>query len=178
MTEIRGQFTQAQRDTLLKPIQPHRVAKDNKGMSYVEGYEIQAHLNRLFGFEGWDKEILRLDLLLDDSKPDPDKNNRLGWYVTYLCQIRLTVRSVYGHLVKIVEEAGTGSATNQPIHADAHDLALKSAITDALKRCAKDLGDQFGLGLYNKGSLNALVHRVIPYESSEAAISPSNGTEA
>jgi recombination DNA repair RAD52 pathway protein len=161
MTDFRGQFTPAQRDILLEPIKPHRVARDNKGMAYVEGYEIQAHLNRIFGFEGWDKELIKLELLFE-------KNENERCWVTYLCELRLTIRTTEGVIAKVVEEAGTGSAQNQPSRGDAHDLALKSAITDALKRCAKDLGDQFGLSLYKKGSMEALVKRVIPYEEEPA----------
>jgi DNA recombination protein Rad52 len=155
----RGQFASAQRETLLKPIMPGRVNKDNKGISYVEGYEIQAHLNRIFGFEGWDKEIVSLDLMFEDEgSTTPGR-----WWVGYKCMVRLRVYAD-GVLAKLTEEVGTGQAQNQPNRADAHDLAMKSAVTDALKRCAKDLGDQFGLSLYNKGSMEPLVKRVIPYE--------------
>jgi hypothetical protein len=34
---------------------------------------------------------------------------------------------------------------------------MKSAISVAKKRCCINLGDQFGLSLYNKGQLSALV---------------------
>ena len=166
MSEFRGSFTDAQRAQLLKAIVPSRVNKDNKGMSYVEGYEIQAHLNRLFGFEGWDKEIVSIDLAfesMDVNATDRSGKVRPGWWVTYKCMVRLRIYAD-GVLAKLTEEVGTGSGTNQPDRADAHDLAMKSAVTDALKRCAKDLGDQFGLSLYNKGSMDALVKRVIPYE--------------
>lgn len=156
MSEFRGSFTDAQRETLLKPIMPGRVNRDNKGMSYVEGYEIQAHLNRIFGFEGWDKEILQLETMYEEVKDGRT-------WVAYKCMLRLRIYAD-GVLAKLTEEVGTGQAQNQPNRADAHDLAMKSAVTDALKRCAKDLGDQFGLSLYNKGSMEALVKRVIPYE--------------
>ena len=54
------------------------------------------------------------------------------------------------------EDASTGDAENQT-RAAAHDLALKSAISLAKKRCAINLGDQMGLSLYNKGQTSALV---------------------
>ena len=38
---------------------------------------------------------------------------------------------------------------NQASVGAAHDLAMKSAISQALKRCAANLGDQFGLSLYS-----------------------------
>ena len=64
-----------------------------------------------------------------------------------------------------MEDVGTGEAINQPSRGDAHDLALKSAVSGALKRCAKDLGDQYGLGLYDKGSLEPTVRKVIAYDA-------------
>jgi hypothetical protein len=36
-------------------------------------------------------------------------------------------------------------------------MALKTASSDAMKRCAINLGDQFGLGLYDNGSLEPIV---------------------
>lgn len=156
-------LTQKQRDTLLAPVKADRVRRDNNGMSYLEGYEVTAHLNRLFGFEGWDKEITRLELAFAEEAMD-EKRNRMGYSATYLCSVRLTIRDPEGHVVTVVEDAATGSASNQISRADAHDLALKSAVTDALKRAAKDLGDQFGLSLYRKGSTDALVKVVIPYD--------------
>src|SRR5206468_12576286 len=52
---------------------------------------------------------------------------------------------------------GTGTSPNLPDYGDAHDFAAKNAVSYALKRCATDLGDQFGLSLYNKGQLAPLV---------------------
>ena len=155
-------LSDAQRERLLTGIRPERVRTDDKGMSYLEGYEVTAHLNRIFGFEGWSKEITRLELVFEDERVDP-KRDRVGWFVCYSCSVVLTI---HGDPISTrKEDAGTGSADNQPSRGDAHDLAIKSAVTDALKRAAKDLGDQFGLSLYRKGSTDALVKRVIPYEN-------------
>lgn len=157
----RGSFTDKQREILLQPVKAERVRQDNHGMSYLEGYEVTAHLNRLFGFEGWDKEI-SYELVFEESA---EKNGRLGWWVCYSAKCRLTIFSPDGLLATVKEDAGTGAADNQPSRASAHDLAIKSAVTDAMKRAAKDEGDQFGLSLYRKGSTEALVKRVIPYET-------------
>ena len=154
-------LTQKQRDTLLAPVKADRVRRDPNGMSYLEGYEVVAHLNRLFGFEGWDKYVQDLKLVFEDSQ---DKNGRTGWYACYSCIVRLVIRDPDQVQQMVREDAGTGEAQNQPQRAAAHDLAIKTAVTDALKRCAKDLGDQFGLSLYRKGSTDALVKVVIPYD--------------
>lgn len=153
-------LTDAQREVLLRPIMPQRVAKDGKGFSHVEAFEITAHLTRMFGFEGWDKEILELNRLLGSAIDGK-------FSVTYFCRMRLTLRDPEGQVIKVIDDASTGSATNQRNEADAHDLALKSAISGALKRCAKDLGDGFGLSLYDHGSTDALVRKVVPYEGTD-----------
>jgi hypothetical protein len=45
----------------------------------------------------------------------------------------------------------------QPDRAEAHALALTSAVSTGLKRAAINLGDQFGLSLYERGSRAAIV---------------------
>ena len=61
------------------------------------------------------------------------------------------------------EDASTGSATNQPQRAAAHDLALKDAVSSAVKRAAKALGNQFGLSLYDDGSQRSVVGTSLAY---------------
>lgn len=158
-------LTRAQVETLLRPIRPHRVMQA-QGQSHVAAFDVIAHLNRVFGFGGWDKEILSLDLVHEfhtdpELKSDGSVKNLGRWWVTYGCTMRLTVKDPDGHIVSVHEDAATGSAQNQNGPADGHDLAMKNAVSYALKRCAKDLGDQFGLSLYNKGQTGALVGKTL-----------------
>ena len=163
MPSLRGSFTSEQREVLLRPIMPGRVSHAN-GMSHVEAYDVLAHLNRLFGFEGWDKEILSCELLFESegSKGEGERRKSV-WSVAYKASMRLTVYDPEGIVCTVKEDVSVGDAQNQPSRADAHDLAMKSAVSTALKRCAKDLGDGFGLSLYAKGSTEALVRKVVPY---------------
>jgi len=156
---MRGQFTPDQREVLLRPIMPNRVSQSH-GQSHVEAYDVLAHLSRLFGFEGWDKEILSCELLFEDGVADGAKTK---WTVAYKAAMRLTVYDPDGNVCTVKEDVSVGDAINQPSRADAHDLAMKSAVSTALKRCAKDLGDGFGLSLYDHGSTDPLVKRVVPY---------------
>lgn len=156
MTE-RGQLSSEQIDVLLRPIRSNRVLSA-QGQSHVPAYDVVAHLSRVFGFEGWDKEVLSIELVGEDAV---EKGGRVGYTVTYRCLMRLTVYDWEGRVVKVVEDGACGSANNLPSRGDAHDFAYKNAISYAIKRCAKDLGDQFGLSLYNKGSQRAVVGKVI-----------------
>jgi len=76
--------------------------------------------------------------------------------VCYLAKVRLTIRNAGGEIVCHYEDGSTATAQNQT-RGDAHDLAFKSALSLAKKRAAVYLGDQFGLSLYNKGQMRALV---------------------
>lgn len=146
-------LTREQVESLLKPIYPQRVM-ELRGQSHVPAYDITAHLTRIFGFGGWDKEILSMVKLVDD--PTQTQAGKPAWAVTFSCTLRLTIRDPQGQKVAIYEDGACGSST-QPQHGEALDMAMKSAISYALKRCAKDLGDQFGLSLYNNGRTAGLV---------------------
>jgi recombination DNA repair RAD52 pathway protein len=129
-----------------------------EGHANLAAWDVKAHLTRMFGFGNWTKEILRLDLLVEHSEMvKKNDRERLGWWVTYGCDMRLTVKDESGQVVWFGEDTATGSASNQPQQGDAHDLARKNAVSYALKRCATDLGDQFGLSLYNRGSMMPVV---------------------
>lgn len=149
-------LTKQQVDALLRPIHPSRVLQDNKGMAHVSQQDIRAHLTRIFGFAGWSDELL--DLTLIREAPGKDKQGKdKGWAVTYRATVRLTVRDPQGRSLASYDDVGTGTSPNLPTVGDAHDFACKVAVSMALKRAATNLGDGFGLSLYNKGQRSALV---------------------
>ena len=157
-------FNNRQLEQLFKEINPSRVA-ERKGMSYLETWDVIAHLNRIFGFEGWDKHVMALDLLYETQRGEGK-----GWDVAYRAVVRLVIHNRDRGLSvvqKTSEDAATGQAQNQPSRGDAHDLAVKSAVSDALKRAAKDLGNQFGLSLYDKGSTRSVVGKSLAYAEPE-----------
>ena len=158
-----GRLTNEQREVLLRPVNPTRVLLA-QGQSHLPAYDVEAHLTRIFGFEGWDREITELWLIHETPL---EKGGRTGWTVTYGCKLRLTTRDVDGNVIATRDGAATGSANNLPSRGDAHDFAMKNADSYALKRAAKSFGDQFGLSLYNKGSTKALIKTVIAYGHGE-----------
>ena len=158
--EARGQFDRDQIDTLLRGINPSRVLADGKGHAHVSQQDVTAHLIRTFGFGNFDTRILSLDLVFEHNRLD--NNGRPGprWDVCYRATVELTVRNRRGETVATYENVSTGTAENQK-RGDAHDLSSKSAVSLALKRCTINLGDQFGLSLYNKGQIAPLVRRTL-----------------
>jgi len=138
---------------LFEPINPVRV-QTRQGMAYLESWDVIAHLSRIFGPLNWDKQVLREWVIFETE-------NNGKWTVCYGATVKLTINAVWGS--KVSEDCATGTAINQPSRGDAHDLALKTAVSDALKRCAKDLGNQFGLSLYDGGSTKSVVGRSLAH---------------
>lgn len=164
-----GRFNARQVTQLLKAIAPQRVMKDGQGHSHVSQQDVTAHLIRVFGFGSFDTHILTWEPVFETPRVDNNGKATGRWDVCYRASIRLTVRDEYGLRVCVFEDGATHTAQNQN-RGDAHDLAAKSSLSLAKKRCAINLGDQFGLSLYNKGQETALVKGtlVVPNSADEA----------
>lgn len=144
-------ITQAQHEQLLKPLHGSRVAKrtqSGKQLSYLETWDVKAHLNRIFGFTGWSWEVTQAEIAFEGTVISNKGTEQ--WNVGYKVVGTLRVAGA------MYAEAAVGSAS-LPSRGDAHDMAIKTAESDALKRAAICLGDQFGLSLYNNGSIAPVV---------------------
>jgi hypothetical protein len=179
-------LTEQQVGFLLQPISGNRV-RNLRGMSHLEAWDVRRQLIRIFGFEGFTVETLSLELAHERGDQRKKKNSNdtyTAWTIVYRAQVRLTIRDVNGQPVAVFEDAAAGDAVNQPSVGDAHDLAMKTALSQALKRCAVNLGDQFGLSLYNDGSQNAVVMRSLAYmgepvrESEDSPVKPEPTPQA
>ncbi|MFJ2892522.1 Rad52/Rad22 family DNA repair protein [Streptomyces sp. NPDC087305] len=142
-------LTVEQVKTLLAPINPSRV-QNLRGQSHLEAWDVRRWLNRVFGFGGWSDETLELAPVAQ-IEINPGR-----WTVVYRAQVRLTVKTTDGRVLTAYDDAAMGDSRNQPSLGDAHDQAMKTALSQALKRCAHNLGDAFGLSLYNDGSRQAV----------------------
>lgn len=152
-------FTNDQIKELLKPIDPARVGKDGKGFSHVEAWDIRKRMNQIFGFGQWSATVDQMVLVTE--KEVTTRQGKPAWYVVYRAQCAVTVDdSVY-------VEWAAGDATN-PTLGDAHDQAIKTAESQAFKRCCVNLGDQFGMSLYRDGSVEATVGDVVGREHADS----------
>jgi recombination DNA repair RAD52 pathway protein len=159
-------FTAEQTTQLLKPISPRRVLQDGKGHSHVSQQDVTAHLIRVFGFGSFDTDIVNVDCVFEQQRAN-DKGEPTGrWDVCYRALLRLTIRDPHGREVCHFEDGSTATAQNQS-RGDGHDLAYKSALSLAKKRAAINLGDQFGLSLYNKGQTDPLVIATLVHPAEE-----------
>jgi recombination DNA repair RAD52 pathway protein len=151
-----------QTDQLLKGINPSRVGKDGKGFAHLEAWDVRAHLIRIFGFANWSAELIEMEPIFETSI---EKDGKTRWTVAYRATMRLTIFTG-GFENATYTEAAVGDSTNNPGRADAHDMAIKTAESQAFKRCAINLGDQFGLSLYNNGGTGSVVRAVLDAEES------------
>ena len=150
-------LNQKQREVLLKGINPKRIASRNqagRSLSYLEAWDVKAHLIRIFGFGGWSWNVTTADVAFEDQ------NDKGQWQVGYKVIGTLLIHSLKCEYT----EAAIGSAS-LPQRGEAHDMAIKTAESDALKRAAINLGDQFGLSLYNSGSTAPVVIETLDQEA-------------
>ena len=97
-----------------------------------------AEANRIFGFEGWDRETVSSDCVWT-------KQQGSRFCAAYVARVRITVRAGETRIVR--EGCGVGeSSALSP--GQAHDFAAKAAETDATKRALMTFGNAFGLSLY------------------------------
>ena len=153
-------FNNDQIEALEKPILAERVksreAYNNQKLSYIAGHTVIDIANDIFGFGNWDTEILALKEIHKQSYIKPPYNSgdkeKPMFSVAYLCNMRLTVRDADGNpTVKEDTGFGDGSAGDTPAGIkSALELASKEAVTDAIKRCFRHFGNQFGNSLYDK----------------------------
>lgn len=153
-----------QHEQLLRGVHPSRV-HNLKGLSYMEAYDIRAHLNRVFGFARWSADVVSMDLVFERFHKNSKGADALS--VGYRAGLKLSVSAPNGELLATYTEYAAGSASGFPVskQADAHDMAIKTAESQALKRAAINLGDQFGLSLYQKGSRNPIVMRTLDVQA-------------
>lgn len=159
-------FSQAQIEQLLRPINPVRVLTDGKGFSHVSQQDILAHLTRIFGFGNFDIDIKNVELVFEVPAKKMNQTTKVmeevpdRFNVCYKALVRLTIRNEAGQEICHFENGSMETSQGQT-RGDGHDLAYKSAISLSIKRAAIALGDQFGLSLYNKGQMSALVRSTL-----------------
>lgn len=137
-----------------------RQASGQGTVPYLEGFTVIEAANDLFQFRWsfdllseptvmrWDKAVTFYDpharkkvpVLGEDGKPTSE--------VAGICFITGHVKVEIGD--KEYSHADVGRCTFTGDTPEALDMALAGAATDCLKRCFRQMGEQFGLSLYDK----------------------------
>jgi DNA recombination protein Rad52 len=145
-----GGFSREQISALAAPLDRANVRQREQGRSkvhYLEGWQVIAEANRIFGFDGWQRQTITVRCVAQAERLI-GRDQKPGWGVTYTARVRITVQA--GARPPLIRE-GTGAGHG--IDADlgqAHESAIKEAETDAMKRALMTFGNPFGLALYDK----------------------------
>lgn len=159
-------LSQAQLVELMKDIDPARVSsrkQAGRNLSYVEAHDIKAQLIRIFGFGGFSADVIDSQVLKVEADVPRKEGGTTAWRVTAMSTVRLTIPwqdPVFPDSVTTYTETAAASQAGADI-GEVTDFAIKTASSDALKRCAIYLGTQFGLSLYNNGSKQDTIKRVV-----------------
>ena len=143
-------FTEEQLKNLEAPLDGKRVKRREQGnitLSYLEGYDIIDHANKVFGFDGWSYDVTKLEQVSEEIN---EKKNKV---VAYRALITVTVYGAKHQLFVLRSDVGYGIGIARD-YASAHESGGKEAVTDALKRTMRSFGSQFGNALYDKSQKN------------------------
>ncbi len=147
-------FTTRQITALSAPLDRANVRQREQGrsrVSYLEGWQVIAEANRIFGFDGWERSTLISRCVAEHERQigakGAGRDRKSGWGVTYIARVRITITA--GNRTLIREGSGAGHGIDADLGL-AHESALKEAETDATKRALMTFGNPFGLALYDK----------------------------
>ena len=121
-----------------------RSGGGTKQLSYLETWYVINRLNKVFGNLGWDSETVEM---IPVNGPNEKPAYRAKVKITVSAPVYSQDGTLEGFRNVIKEGNGWGSdkSTQNP-----HEMAVKEAESDALKRAAMKLGISMGLGLYDK----------------------------
>ena len=148
----RGMLLPEQLQELVKAINPAYV-EGKQGKNYLAQHQARAEMNRIFGYGNWD--IVEDDpvLLYEEQRPGSGQNaSKMYWIAGYRMKVTVDIRDLWGMPVATVTGTHAEENASLPNRGEAHAMALTSVSSYALRRALINLGDRFGLGLYNGGS--------------------------
>lgn len=126
-----------------QPSSRHVRTREANGreLTYLEGWYAISEANRIFGFDGWNRETVESRCVLA-------RESRGTFLAVYLARVRITVQADGATIVREGHGTGEGRGSSP---GEVHDIALKAAETDATKRALTTFGKPFGLALYGHG---------------------------
>ena len=138
-------FNDRQQKLLSYPLDGSRVKtieKAGRKFSYLPTFDVVNTLNLIFGFDGWETRIKKLEML------DSSMNQNGNHIVTFSAIVQLKVwDNTHKHFI-IREDSGVSISTARTM-AEAIETASKASISDGLKRAAKSYGNSLGNALYD-----------------------------
>jgi len=156
-------FTSKQTQALLRNVDVQQIRTreaNGRELSYLEGWFLIAEANRIFGFDGWNRETIESRCVLARA-------SRGTFVAVYVAKVRITVHAEGATVIREGHGSGEGRGASP---GEVHDIALKAAETDATKRALATFGKAFGLELYRQSRAT----RALPIsQPTSGAIAPT-----
>lgn len=132
-----------------------RDGGSGRKLDYLEGQYVIQRMNEVFGHGNWAYDslvtLIREDVLSKQNKFT--KKEETTYSAHYFAKVKLLVKYANGETTEFADY-GYGDGSDKVAPGKAHELAIKESVTDALKRCCKNLGLSMGLALYDKTKAN------------------------
>jgi len=139
-------FNEKQLQVLSYEVDSSRIKireKGNISLSYLEAFDIIESANKIFGYGNWSYAVSSL------MQVSQEQNHNQNVVICYKAVVRIVAKDIT-HTKEISrEDVGFGTGIAKTL-SDAHEGAAKEAVTDALKRCFRTFGNQFGNSLYDR----------------------------
>ena len=117
-----------------------RETRDGRVVQYLEGWAAISQANRIFGFDAWSAEVVGDVAFRPLRLMDADSGEQLAVGM-YTATVRVSVKGCPA-------KTDVGCAFADLDTPEAHEIAYKGAVTDAMKRTLRQFGDQFANRLY------------------------------
>lgn len=126
-----------------------REGGNGKKLAYLEGWLVIDKMNSIVGIGNWSYETLSVNKVYEGTREKKDYGKSITVFETsYIAHMRVTAK--IGKNIVTFTDYGYGDGQDKANAGKAHELAVKEAVTDGIKRCAKNLGRHLGLALYDK----------------------------
>ncbi len=126
-------------------VEQREAWKNGPKLSYLSGAYVINRLNEVLGQGNWGYQIKSMIKVHEGVIQQSGVESFTTSYVTTIS----FGANIDGKIASF-EDVGYGDGTDKKSAGKAHELAVKEAVTDGIKRCAKNLGISMGLGLYFK----------------------------
>lgn len=124
----------------------HTRSQAGRDLSYLETWYVIDRLNQVLGQGNWGYQTVKLDKVFEGKV---EQYSGEVYATSYTAQVSLLATLEQNKTV-VFSDVGYGDGTDKKNPGKAHELAVKEAVSDGLKRAAKNLGRSMGLALYDK----------------------------
>lgn len=134
-----------------------RPGGNGRPLSYLEGHYVIDRLNKVLGIGNWSHRVKELKALYVSTQPDEKGRHNAAYSAIVEIEIRFSGSGSHEYTFDEISfsDVGYGDGMDK-LPTKCHELAMKEAVTDGIKRAAKSLGMSMGLALYSKEQENVI----------------------